>query len=166
MHFITSMKSAVNNQNLGMKLLLVDDQQDITETLKEWIEPAGHECFAYQNPRKAFLHFKREPFDAVICDLRMPEVDGLQLLTAIQEFKPGTPVVILTGYADVESAISAVNQGAFAFLQKPIKLRELLDTLARIGRLKRLGRNKGNPAGRPFNGTKRMSSEFKIGISG
>jgi DNA-binding NtrC family response regulator len=142
----------------------VDDQRDLP-ALKEWIEPAGHECCAYQNPRKAFQHFKRETFDAVICDLRMPEVDGLQLLNAIQEFKPGTPVVILTGYADVESAISAVNQGAFAFLQKPIKLRELLDTLTRIGRMKRLRRNTSRAAESPYGEKKRFSQKYKIGIN-
>jgi two-component sensor histidine kinase len=115
-----------------MKLLLVDDQMGITQVLKEGIEPAGHECILYQNPRKALQHFKREYFDAVITDYRMPDLDGIQLLKAIQEVRPETPVVILTGYADTQNAISAVNNGAFAFLQKPIKLHELLETLSKI----------------------------------
>lgn len=152
--------------NSRMKLLLVDDQRDITQALKECIEPAGHECRAYQNPRKALQHFKRESFDAVICDLRMPELDGIQLLTAIQQLRPGTPVVVLTGYADRDSAISAVNHGAFAFLQKPVKLNDLLDTLSRIGRLKRLGRNTDGSVEHHCGGNGRFSPELRIGING
>jgi DNA-binding NtrC family response regulator len=96
----------------------------------------------------------------------MPEMDGLQLLTAIQDFKPGTPVVILTGYADIESAIAAVNRGAFAFLQKPIKLHKLLDTLARIARLKRLRISRGGAVDRPVAESGRPSPQLKIGING
>jgi DNA-binding NtrC family response regulator len=117
-----------------LKLLLVDDQQEITQVLTEGVEPAGYECVSFQNPRKALQRFKREPFDAVITDLRMPDMDGIQMLRAVRELRPETPVVILTGYADVQNAISAVNDGAFAFLQKPVKLSELLETLSRIER--------------------------------
>jgi len=128
------MQARKANEHSSLKLLLVDDQQEITQVLKESIEPAGHTCVSYQNPRKALQRFKRESFDAVITDLRMPEFNGIQLMRAIREISPETPVVILTGYAELENAIAAVNSGAFAFLQKPVKLRELLDTLSRIDR--------------------------------
>jgi two-component system, NtrC family, nitrogen regulation response regulator NtrX len=150
-------KTVTLAQNQRMKLLLVDDQQDITRVLQECIEPAGHECRAYQNPLRALQHFKRESFDAVICDLRMPELDGIELMTAIQELRPGTPVVILTGYADRESAISAVNRGAFAFLQKPVKIHDLLDTLSRIGRVIRRRQTASGAAERPFGGNNLFS---------
>jgi DNA-binding NtrC family response regulator len=133
-----TMSNAKHMDTRSMRLLLVDDHQDITRALKEGIEPAGHECVACKNPRKALHRFKKESFDAVICDFRMPELDGLQLLSAMREFKPGTPVVILTGTTDIQSAASAVDSGAFAFLQKPVRIHELLEMLSRIDRQKRI----------------------------
>jgi DNA-binding NtrC family response regulator len=160
------MKPATNHENHGMKLLLVDDQLDITRVLKEFIEPAGHKCRSCQNPRKALQHFKREHFDAVICDLRMPDLDGFQLLKAIREIKPATPVVILTGYADADSAASAFDRGAFAFLQKPVKLHELLEILSRIERSKQFPQTAGGAADMPYGENARYSRDLRIGING
>ena len=142
------MRDLTANEHIALKLLLVDDQREITQALKEGLEPAGHSCVAYQNPRKALQRFKREPFDAVITDLRMPDLDGIQLMLAVRELRPETPVIILTGYADIQNAISAVNNGAFAFLQKPVKLTELLETLSQIERKLKSNRIIGmQPAG-------------------
>jgi two-component sensor histidine kinase len=148
-----------------MKLLLVDDQEGITQVLKEGIEPAGHECIRYQNPRKALIHFKREYFDAVITDYRMPDLDGIQLLRAIQEVRPDTPVIILTGYADAQNAISAVNNGAFAFLQKPIQLQELLETLSKIERKIQQHRLPGIQIDRLIEEKQQLSRELQIRIN-
>jgi two-component sensor histidine kinase len=148
-----------------MKLLLIDDQTGITQALKEGIEPAGHECILYQNPRKALLHFKREYFDAVITDYRMPDLDGIQLLKAIQEMRPETPVIILTGYADAQNAISAVNNGAFAFLQKPIQLQELLESLSKIEMKNQRHQLTGIQIDRLIEEKQQLSSELQIRIN-
>jgi len=115
-----------------MKLLIIDDQVDVTHSLKEAIEPGGHECILYNNPQEALEHFKQNHFDAVVTDLKMPEMTGISLLRSIQESKPETPVVILTGYADVTNSIEAVNLGAYAFYQKPLNLKQFLNTLTEI----------------------------------
>ncbi|MBN1782461.1 response regulator [bacterium] len=112
-----------------MKLLIIDDQPQVTDSLKEAIEPGGHECVIYNDPQKAVNCFEKEYFDAVLTDLKMPEMDGIQVLKTIQKFRPGTPVIILTGYADTQNAIEAVNLGAHAFFQKPVQIQDLLESL-------------------------------------
>jgi two-component sensor histidine kinase len=115
-----------------MKLLLIDDQIDIIRCLKEAIEPNGHECLIYQNPKDAIKEFNKEHFDVVITDIKMQTMNGIEVLKAIQKIKPNTPVILLTGYADTNNSIEALNNGAFAFFRKPINLKMLFATLAEI----------------------------------
>jgi len=122
----------LKKEGFPMKLLIIDDQPQVTNSLKEAIEPGGHECIIFNRPQKAVNHFQNEYFDAVITDLKMPEMDGIQVLKTIQNYRPGTPVIILTGYADTQNAIEAVNLGAYAFFQKPVQIHELLESLKQI----------------------------------
>ena len=112
-----------------MKLLIIDDQPQVTNSLKEAIEPGGHECVIFNHPQKALNHFEKEYFDVVLTDLKMPDMDGIQVLRMIQRLRPGTPVIILTGYADTHNTIDAVNYGAHAFFQKPVQINELMESL-------------------------------------
>jgi two-component sensor histidine kinase len=112
-----------------MKLLIIDDQPQVTNSLKEAIEPGGHECIIFNHPQKALSHFEKEYFDVVLTDLKMPDMDGIQVLRTIQQLRPGTPVIILTGYADTGNTIDAVNFGAHAFFQKPVQINELMESL-------------------------------------
>jgi len=115
-----------------MKILLIDDQLNVIQSLKDAIEPAGHNCNSYQDPIPAFECFKLDSFDVVITDYKMPGMNGLELLYAIQQEKPGTPVIMFTGYADIENIIEATNIGVFAFYRKPINIRDLLKTLDKL----------------------------------
>ncbi|MBN2102893.1 response regulator [bacterium] len=124
--------NALKKVGSPMKLLIIDDQPQVTNSLKEAIEPGGHECVVFNQPQKAVSHFQNEYFDAVITDLKMPEMDGIQVLKMIQKNRPGTPVIILTGYADTQNAIEAVNLGAYGFFQKPVQIQELLESLKQI----------------------------------
>lgn len=112
-----------------MKLLLIDDQINILISLKEALEPGGHRCELFDRPKEALQRFEKEAFDAVVTDLKMPQMDGIEVLKRVQTLKPGTPVIIMTGYADTENAIQAVNYGAYAFYQKPIKIKKFIETL-------------------------------------
>jgi len=115
-----------------MKILLIDDQINVVQSLKEAIEPAGHDCSTFQDPVQALDAFKQDEYDLVLTDYKMPGMNGLELLTAIQQVKPGTPVIMFTGYAAIENVIEATNVGVFAFYRKPINIRELLKTLATL----------------------------------
>jgi len=112
-----------------MKLMLIDDQMPILTSLKEALEPGGYECVLFDQPQTALIRFDNEHYDVVITDLKMPKIDGIEVLKHVQKSKPGTPVIILTGYADTENAIQAVNYGAYAFYQKPIKIHEFIKVL-------------------------------------
>ncbi|MBN2412721.1 response regulator [candidate division KSB1 bacterium] len=115
-----------------MKILLIDDQINVVQSLKDAIEPAGHECYSCQDPVLALEKFRNDSYDVVITDYKMPGMNGLELLTLIQQEKPGTPVIMFTGYAEVENVIEATNMGVFAFYRKPINIRELLKTLDKL----------------------------------
>ncbi len=115
-----------------MKLLLIDDQKDVTLSLKEAIEPGGHECVMYNNPRKAIEKFRQDNFDAIITDYKMPGMNGIDILKEAQQQKPGLPVIILTGFANADNAIEAVNHGAYAFMKKPLDFKTFLNTLKDI----------------------------------
>ena len=104
-----------------MKLLIIDDQPQVTNSLKEAIEPGGHECIIFNHPQKALSHFEKEYFDVVLTDLKMPEMDGIQVLRTIQQLRPGTPVIILTGYADTGNTIDPVDHDQQGLHRYPLK---------------------------------------------
>ena len=72
-----------------MKILLIDDQINVVQSLKEAIEPAGYDCVTFQDPIQALENFKNEAYDVVLTDYKMPGMNGLELLTSIQQEKPG-----------------------------------------------------------------------------
>ena len=115
-----------------MRLLIVDDEVPILESLKAALRPTGYECVAMEKPREAVEAFKRDGFDVVITDFMMPEMNGIELLKAVKTYKPDANVIILTGYADIENAIAAVNNGAYAFFRKPLDFRDFMNTLRKL----------------------------------
>jgi len=115
-----------------MRLLLIDDELDCINVMRTVLRPAGHECDLFGDPVEALESFRKEHHDVVVTDYRMPEMDGIEVLKEIREINPETPVVILTGYADVENAIGAVNHGAYAFFRKPLDFNEFIGTLSKI----------------------------------
>ncbi len=115
-----------------MKLMIIDDEMPILESLKMALRPTGYECTVFQNSREAVEAYKREHYDVVITDYMMPEMNGIEVLKAIRESDPEALVIILTGYADIENAIAAVNHGAHAFFRKPLDFRDFMQTLRKI----------------------------------
>ncbi|HEX9935064.1 MAG TPA: response regulator, partial [bacterium] len=116
-----------------MKLLLIDDQINVISSIKEAVEPAGMDCVLCSKPVEALRQFREGQFDAVVTDFQMPEMNGIEVLKQIRKLRPDTPVIILTGYADVGNAIDAVNNGAYAFFQKPVPFKRFLSTLHELG---------------------------------
>lgn len=115
-----------------MKILLLDDEADCMESLAGAIGPAGHVCTMFTSPEAAVSAYKDGHYDVVISDMRMPGMNGIQVLQALRAYNPQARVIINTGYGDVETAIAAVNNGAYAFFGKPVDIEELLETLEKI----------------------------------
>jgi DNA-binding NtrC family response regulator len=109
----------------GDKILVVDDEQSMTQFLSIVLRKEGYQVTAVNNGRDALERVKAENFDVVITDIKMPGMDGIQLLHGIKKHDASLPVVIMTAYASQQSAIDAVNLGAFQYLIKNAKNDEI-----------------------------------------
>lgn len=107
------------------EILIVDDEQDILETLPDVLQKWGHHTFIAKNGLEGLKVFKERSLDFVITDVKMPEMDGMELLHKIQELDKNIMVIFLTGYPSLDSAISAMRSGAYDYLVKPVNLDEL-----------------------------------------
>lgn len=107
------------------KILIVDDEQSMTQFLGIVLRKEGYQVASTNSGRDALEKVRGESFDAVITDIRMPGMDGIQLLEGIKKIDPTLPVVIMTAYASQQSAIDAVNLGAFQYLIKNAKNDEI-----------------------------------------
>jgi len=107
------------------KILVVDDEQSMTQFLGIVLRKEGYDVTTVNNGREALERVKSEAFDVVITDIKMPGVDGIQVLNGVKKHDPSLPVVIMTAYASQQSAIEAVNLGAFQYLIKNAKNDEI-----------------------------------------
>jgi len=116
----------------SMKLLLIDDDLECIQYLKEALELGGNECILFQNPKEGVAAYDGKNFDAIITDFKMPQMNGIDVLKAVREKNPSAYVIILTGYADLDNAMAALNYGAYAFFRKPLNLKDLIKILSKI----------------------------------
>jgi DNA-binding NtrC family response regulator len=107
------------------KILVVDDEQSMTQFLGIVLRKEGYEVTTVNNGREALERVKSEAFDVVITDIKMPGMDGIQVLNGVKKHDPSLPVVIMTAYASQQSAIEAVNLGAFQYMIKNAKNDEI-----------------------------------------
>jgi len=107
------------------RVLVVDDDLDLAETLAEGLGDRGYDASPCASSVMAAQRLADEPFDALVTDLRMPEVHGMDLLARSRSLAPERPVLVMTAYGGVETAIDAIRQGAYHYLTKPFTLDEL-----------------------------------------
>ncbi len=106
-------------------VLIVDDEKTIRDSCSQILKKEGYKVRIAGEGREGLLAFKEELFHVVILDLKLPEMDGMEVLARIKEESPETPVIIITGYASIESAVEAIKKGAFEYLTKPFTPEEL-----------------------------------------
>ena len=114
------------------EILFVDDEKDLLFTVEEYLSQMGYNITVVDSGLKALELTKKRRIDILITDLKMPEVNGLDLLKAVKEHQPETEVIILTGYGSIETAVEALKLGSYDYLQKPIKLDRLKALIDRI----------------------------------
>ena len=124
-----------------LDILLVDDEADLRNVLEEQLTEAGHRVQSAGDGAASVEHIKRKLFDVVICDIRLPQMDGLSLFRLIRKEAPGTEVILMTAYSDVTQAVSALKEGAFDYLTKPFDMDELLLQVRRIDEMRSLRRD-------------------------
>jgi len=114
------------------KILVVDDEQNMRVALFEALSRNGHEVAVAENGGMALEMIARQPPELVVTDIKMPGMDGLELLRQIKALHPDLPVVIMTGFATVDTAVEAMKQGAFDYLLKPFPVEVIEETVARV----------------------------------
>jgi DNA-binding NtrC family response regulator len=114
------------------RILFVDDDKEILTMVDQYLGLQGYNVQTVDNGIDALGMVKENDIDIVFTDYKMPEFNGLELLAAIKKYKPDTEVIIITGYASMESAIQAMKYGSYDYLQKPFKLEHLRLIIDRI----------------------------------
>lgn len=121
------------------KILIVDDEKIALRNLEHIMKKDGYEVIGTLSGQNALKLLEEHNFDTILTDLKMPKVDGMQILNRCRELSPDTEVVMITGYATLKSAIEAMKHGAFYYIAKPFKLdevRKIVQEAVEKGRLK------------------------------
>ena len=108
-----------------LKIMIIDDEEIVGKRLKPALEKRGDIIESFVNSKNALVRLSEEHFDIVITDIRMDEIDGLEVLDYIKSHSKDTKVIMITGYATVEVAREALAKGAFDFIAKPFKPEDL-----------------------------------------
>jgi DNA-binding NtrC family response regulator len=107
------------NKNTSANILVVDDDRQIADMLKDYLVGRGYAVTAAYIGREALAAFSTGNFHIVIVDMRMPDVDGMAVLKSVRKTDPAAVVIMITGYATTDSAVEAINQGAYDFTPSP-----------------------------------------------
>jgi len=111
------------------KILIIDDERSIRNTLKDILEFEKHQVSLAENGLKGLETAQNEMFDLIFSDIKMPEMDGIELLTQLKEKEIEAPIVMISGHGNIETAVECIKKGAFDFIEKPIDLNRLLITV-------------------------------------
>ena len=122
------------------EILFVDDDRTILALVEEYLSALDYRVSTVDSGLKALDLIKKKDFDVVFTDFKMPDIDGLELLAVIKEYRPATEVIIVTGHGTMESAIQAMKFGSYDYIQKPFKLDVLGIIIDKIFEAKKLKR--------------------------
>jgi phosphoserine phosphatase RsbU/P len=112
---------------LGPKLLLIDDDDAVRRSFSVYLKDSGYDTLQAPNGAEGVALFESERPDLVLCDLRMPDLDGIDVMRQVASIDPNTPVIVISGYGEVGDAVQALRLGAADYLMKPIKNLEVLE---------------------------------------
>jgi len=110
-------------------ILILDDEPIVSKRLKPSLEKKGYEVETFTESVEALKRVKERSFDIVITDLKMEGVSGMEFLTEVKERSPRTEVIVITGFATMETAKESFQKGVFDFLAKPFKLGEITEVI-------------------------------------
>jgi two-component system nitrogen regulation response regulator NtrX len=111
------------------KILIIDDEKSIRSALQEILEYEKYHVDLAENGLEGIEKFSANDYDIILCDIKMPEMDGIEVLEKINESEKDVQVIMISGHANVENAVDAIKKGAFDFIEKPLDLNRLLITV-------------------------------------
>lgn len=123
-----------------LKILIVDDEEIVRESLSAWLIEDGYDVHAVESGKKALEEIKTNSYEIMLIDLKMPEMDGLQLMQEVKKVNPDIIMIIITAYATVDTAVKAMKEGAYDYLVKPFDPDELSLVIKKISQHIRLSR--------------------------
>ena len=114
------------------RILVADDEGSLRNVLSSELSSNGYEVATAADGQEAVSIIEKSPFDLVLLDIKMPKMDGFEVLRYVKKSHPGMKVIMLTGYADLKNAIESKRHGAEDFVSKPYDLVDLLTTIERV----------------------------------
>lgn len=111
------------------KILVIDDQRSIRSTLKDILEMEGHEVSLAEDGAQGLEAFGAAEYDVVLTDIKMPNMDGMEVLGKIMETRPECPVIMISGHGNIDTAVESIKKGAYDFIEKPLDLNRMLITI-------------------------------------
>ncbi len=123
---------------IPLRIIVVDDEQIVRVSLVDDLQEHGYTVEQFETPGAALKYIKNSPVDVVLSDIRMPQMDGLELLKKVRSINPDLFVVMLTAHGSVDSAVTAMKEGAYDYLTKPFDIEEILLVLDRISEIRRM----------------------------
>jgi DNA-binding NtrC family response regulator len=111
------------------RILAIDDEKSILESLREILEYENYEVDIAQEGEEGLDYFRNNKYDAVFLDIKMPKMDGLEVLDQLMEISADVPVIMISGHGTIDTAVDSIKKGAFDFIEKPLDLNRLLVTL-------------------------------------
>ena len=123
-------------------ILVVDDELSMRELLEYMLEKQGYRVICAANGKEALSKVKKEQYDLLLCDIRLGDMTGLDVLKASKSKNPHVTVIMISAFATTETAVEAMNQGAFDYVPKPFENTELLQTIANALERKTLEKEK------------------------
>ena len=111
------------------KILVIDDERSIRNTLKDILEYEKYEVDLAEDGNKGIEMIRSAEYDVVLCDIKMPGLDGIEVLERVVVLAPDTPVVMISGHGNIDTAVDSIKKGAFDYIEKPLDLNRLLITI-------------------------------------
>jgi DNA-binding NtrC family response regulator len=111
------------------KILIIDDEKSIRKTLREILEYEKYQVDEASDGAEGIAMVQKDKYDIVLCDIKMPKMDGIEVLDKVMAYSADIPVVMISGHGNIETAVEAVKKGAFDFIAKPLDLNRLLVTI-------------------------------------
>lgn len=124
---------------MAEKILIVDDEMDMLELLELIItDRTDYQVVTTNSPLEVPELLKKDSFDLLITDLRMPDIDGIELIEMVKQINDQIPFIIITAYGTIESAVEAMRKGAFDYITKPFRQEQILLTIEKVMKWRRL----------------------------
>ncbi|MGC9353442.1 MAG: sigma-54-dependent transcriptional regulator, partial [Mariniphaga sp.] len=111
------------------KILVIDDERSIRNTLKDILEYEKYEVDLAEDGKKGLEMVKQTGYDIILCDIKMPGMDGIEVLEQLNVMAPDSPVVMISGHGNIDTAVESIKKGAYDFIEKPLDLNRLLITI-------------------------------------